>query len=224
MTPGRRRSLGIMASTFPRIGMTTQVQDREHGNQVRFRRYEHPVRKIANQGAPHVFLDDPELKRILQQSGEDRIDLRLKAEAKALTLVLVSKGRLEDLELGLRRDIEPSHSANGAETRQKLFADLRPGPCGQLSAPVGGNALGNDLPVPIRDRDVFGMLGEMVPECLKVFELLVRRELVEAMRRKRWLRHDPSISSSGASTDLEVRDRYHNFRHSDCTGRLPNAR
>src|SRR5919197_2649420 len=126
MPPDRAVSLGVQASSFPRVWMTTQVQDCEHRNQVRFRREEHTIRKITNQSAPDVFLDDWKLKRLLHESGEDRVDLNLKAEAETLTLALVSKRRLENLELGLRRDVEPSHSANGTEARQQLFADLRP--------------------------------------------------------------------------------------------------
>ena len=60
----RAISLRVSASAFPRVRITTQMQHREHRNQVRFRREEHPVRKIANQGAPNVFLNDWELKRI----------------------------------------------------------------------------------------------------------------------------------------------------------------
>jgi hypothetical protein len=41
----------------------------------------------------------------------------------------------------------------------------------------------------------------MVPERLNVFQLLVGRELVEAWRWKRRLRHDASIPSSVASND-----------------------
>jgi hypothetical protein len=81
--------------------MTTQMQDSHHGNQVRFRREEHSVRKITNQGAPNGLLDNGELKRIVQKSREDRVDLGLESEAEALTLALVSKRRLENLELGL---------------------------------------------------------------------------------------------------------------------------
>ena len=181
--------------------MTAQVQDGEHRNQVGFRREEHTVRKITHQGPPNVLLDDWNLKRILQESGENGVDLRLKAEAKTLTLALVSKRRLENLELGLSRNVEPPHLPNSAEASQQLLADLRPGAGGHLAAPVCPKALGNDLAMPVRDRDVLWMLGEMVPERLNVFELLVRRELVETRRRKRRLRHVPSISSSGPLAD-----------------------
>jgi hypothetical protein len=81
--------------------VATQVQDGEHRNQVRFSREEHTVRKITNQGAANVFLDDWKLKWIVPESREEGIHLRLKAEAQALTLALVSKRRRENLELGL---------------------------------------------------------------------------------------------------------------------------
>src|SRR5262245_35604580 len=97
-------------------------------------------------------------------------------------------------ELGLGREVEPPHSANGAEARQQLPADLRPGARGHLPAPVRSETFGNDLAMPVRDRHVLWALSEMVPERLNVFELLVRRELVEARGRKRRLRHDASIS------------------------------
>jgi hypothetical protein len=40
---------------------------------------------------------------------------------------------------------------------------------------VGCEAFTDDLAVPIGDRDLLGVLGEMFPERLDVFELLVRR-------------------------------------------------
>ena len=58
-------------------------------------------------------------------------------------------------------------------------------------------ALRNDLAMPVGDGDFFRMLDETVPERLNVFELLVRRELIEAGRRKRWLRHIESIRARG---------------------------
>jgi hypothetical protein len=66
-------SLGVSASSFRRVWMTTQVQHREDGNQVSFRGEEHSVGEVADQGAPNAFLDDWKSKRMLQESGEDRI-------------------------------------------------------------------------------------------------------------------------------------------------------
>jgi hypothetical protein len=63
--------------------MTTQVQNSEHRNQVRVRREEHAVWKVANQRASNVILDDWKFKGILEESSEDRIDLCLEAEAEA---------------------------------------------------------------------------------------------------------------------------------------------
>jgi hypothetical protein len=40
-----RFSLCVSATSLPRVWMTTQVQDREHRNQVRFRREEDPYGK-----------------------------------------------------------------------------------------------------------------------------------------------------------------------------------
>jgi len=201
MPPDRGVSVAVSVSSLPRVGMTPQVKDREHRNQVGFRRKEHPVRKVANQSAPNVFLDDRKLKRIFQEPGQDGIDLRLESEAEARTLALVSKRRLEDLELGLRRDVESPHLANGAEVRQQFLADLRPGTRGHLAAPVCGQALGNDLPMPVRNRDLFWMLSEMVPQRLNVVEPLVGRELVEASGRKRRVQHDPSIRASSTAAE-----------------------
>jgi hypothetical protein len=152
---------------------------------------------VLNQVIDTVLARD---KEFLQ--GEDAIDLRLKAEAEALTLALVSKRRRENLEVGLGRDVEAPHLTNSAETRQQLLADLRPGARGHLAAPVGGEPIGNDLTMPVRDGHFVWMLGEMVPERLNVFQLLVRRELVKARRRKRRLRHVTSIPSARASSDL----------------------
>ncbi len=182
---------------------------------VTFRREEHAVREIANERSPSAFFNSRKLKRILQESREDLIDLRLKAETEVSTLALVSKRRLEDLELGLRRDVEPPHSPSSAEAGQQLFADFRPRAGSHFAATVGCEAFGDDLPVPVRHRDLLGMLGEMIPERLDVFELLVRRQLVEAWRRKRRLRHHQSISPrnrfksrSAVTTDLPARARF----------------
>ena len=60
-----------------------------------------------NQGTANVCLDDRKLKRILHEPGEDRIDLHLEAKAEAVTLTLVPKGRFENLEFTLERDVEP---------------------------------------------------------------------------------------------------------------------
>ena len=185
--------------------MTAEVQNREHRDQVCLRREEHPVRKITHQSAPNFLFDNGKLKRILQDSGEDRIDLRLKAEAQARTLSLVSKRRLEDLDLGFRGDVEPPHSANGAEAGQQLLADLRPGAPGHPAMPVCRKALSNHLTMPVGNRDFFWMFSEVGPQRLNVFQLLVRRELVEARRRKRRLRHEASISSSGVSAHCLIR-------------------
>jgi hypothetical protein len=178
--------------------MTAQVQDGEHRDQVPCCREEHPVRKIANQGAPGVLLNDGKLKRTLHEPDEDGIDLRLEPEAQARTLALVSKRRLEDLELGFRGDVEPPHLANGAEAHEQLLTDLGPGACGQFPAPVCREALGNDLALPVGDGDVVRMLGNVIPERLDVLDLLVRRELIEAGRRKCRLGHAASIPASRA--------------------------
>ena len=58
---------------------------------------EHAVREIANERSPSAFFNSRKLKRILQESREVLIDLRLKAETEVSTLALVSKRRLEDL-------------------------------------------------------------------------------------------------------------------------------
>jgi hypothetical protein len=158
-----------------------------------FHREEHPVRKLANECPPSAFFDLRKLERILEDSRKDAIDLRFEAEAEVSALALVSKRRLENLELGLRRDIEPPHLPSGTEAGQELFADLRPRAGGDLAAAMRGEPLGNNLAVPVRHRDLLRMLREMVPQRLNVFELLIRRELVKARRRKRRLRHASSI-------------------------------
>jgi hypothetical protein len=165
-----------------------------HRNEVVLRDEEHTVREIAKECPPSAFLDLRKLERILEQSRENGIDLRLKAEAEASTLALVPKRRLKNLELGLERDVEPPHLTSSAETGQKLFADLRPRAGGYLAATVCGEAFGYDLAMPVRHRYLLRMLREMIPERLNVFELLVRRELVETRRRKGRVRHVPSIA------------------------------
>jgi hypothetical protein len=44
----------------------------------------------------------------------------------------------------------------------------------------------------------------MIPERLNIFELLVRREIVEARGRKDGLRHDPSIPVATRNSVLLV--------------------
>ncbi len=165
------------------------MKDGEHRDQVIFRSEEHAVRKIANECAPSAFLDLRKLERVVEKAREHGIDLNFKPETEAGALALISKRRFENLELGLRRDVEPPHLASGAEAGQKLFADLRPGAGRHLAATVRSNAFGNDLAMPVRHRHLLGMLGEMIPERLNVFELLVCRELVKARRRKGRRRH-----------------------------------
>lgn len=201
LRPDAEISLAALASPLPRVWMAAQVQDSEHCNQVHIGREEYSVWKITNQRAPDFLLDDRKLRWILQEPGENRIDRRLKAEAEALTLAFVPKRRLEDLELRFGGDVEPPHSADGAETGQQLLADLRPRARGHLAAAVCREPVGNDLAMPLRHRNFFRMLGEMVPQRLNVFELLIRRELVKPRRWKSRLRHEPSIPSSGAPAD-----------------------
>ena len=118
-------SLGVRTSSFPRVGMATQVQDREHRHQLCVDGEEHAVGKITDQGTPNAVLDDWKLERILQKPGEGRIDLRFEAETEALTLALVPKRRLEDFELGFGRNVESPLLANGAEARQQLLGAMK---------------------------------------------------------------------------------------------------
>lgn len=168
----------------------------EHRNEIGFYREEDAVRKIANECPPSPFLDLRELERITEHSREHAIHLSLKTEAEASALALVSKRRLENLELGLGRDGEAPHSASGAEAGQKLFAYVRPRAGGHLATTVCSEAFTNYLTMPVRNGYLFRMLGEIVPKRLNVFELLVRRQLVEPRRRKGRLCHVRSIQPS----------------------------
>ena len=94
------------------------MKDGENRDDVAFRRKEHAVREIANERPPTAFFNGRKLKRILLESREEPIDLCLKAKAEVSALALVSKCRLENLELGLGRDVEPPHSACSAEAGQ----------------------------------------------------------------------------------------------------------
>ena len=53
----------------------------------------------------------------------------LKAEAEASTLALVPKRRLEDLELGLGRDVEPPHSSEWFEGGSEALRGSQTTPC-----------------------------------------------------------------------------------------------
>ena len=65
---------------------------------------EHAVRKIRYEGAPSALVDLRKLERILEDSGKQGIDFRFEVEAEISALTLVSKRRLEDVELGLQRE------------------------------------------------------------------------------------------------------------------------
>ena len=67
-------------------------------------------------------------------------------------------------------------------------------------------AFGNDLAMPVGNRHIFRVLTEMIPQPLNVFELLVRREIVEARRRNGQLRHVPSIPALRSMAVLAKRD------------------
>ena len=169
----------------------------EHRNEIGFQCEIHGVRKNSNDRSPNAFLNDRKLERIVDEPGEDGINLRFEADTQADALALVSKCGLENLELGFGRDIESPHSAGGAEAGQKFVADFRPRARREFATPMRGEAFGDDLAMPVRYWHVLRMLGEVIPERLNVFELLVWREILEAGRRNRGLRHRSSIRPSG---------------------------
>jgi hypothetical protein len=106
--------LGIFGSPLPCVRVSMQLQHAEYTNEVYVGRKEDAVREIAEERSSSAFFHRRKLKRILENSREHRIDLRLETEPKAGTFALVTKRRLEDLELGLGRDVETPHSANSA--------------------------------------------------------------------------------------------------------------
>ena len=73
----------------------------EHRNEIGFQCEIHGVRKNANDCSANAFLNDRKLERIIEESGEDRIDLRFETDTEANALALVSKRSLENLDLGL---------------------------------------------------------------------------------------------------------------------------
>lgn len=81
--------------------MPMQVKYGEHRNEIGFQCEIHGVRKHANDCSATAFLNDRKLERIVDESGEDGIDLRFKAATEANALALVSKRSLENLDLGL---------------------------------------------------------------------------------------------------------------------------
>lgn len=224
LDPQARCSFGP-APLLPCVRVPMQMKHGEHRNEVGVHGEEHAVRKIANECPPSAFLDRRKQKGTVEEPREHRIDLSLKTEAQASALALVPKGRLENIELSLGRDIEPPHLASGAEAGQKLVADLRPGAGGHLASPVRREALGHDLAMPVRNRHVFRMLREMSPQPLNVFELLIRRELVEASRRKGRLRHVPSIPPAHSTAGLaNVTISTLGVRREDTPDATPNRR
>jgi hypothetical protein len=175
----------------------THVKYREHGDEIGFQGEVHGVRKDANNRSANAFVNYRKLERIVDESGEDGINLRFEADTEANPLALVSKRGLENLELGLGRDIEPPHSACGAEPGKEFVADFRPRARRGFATAMRSEALRNDLSMPVRDWHLLRVLGEVIPERLNVLELLIWRELLEAGGRNGGLRHISSIRPSG---------------------------
>src|SRR3977135_759022 len=87
-----------------------------------------PLGEMADERPPSAFFDLRKLKGILQHSREQAIHVRFKPESEAWALALISKRRLEDLELGLRRDVEaPHHYAVRRGARTLPWTDRRGG-------------------------------------------------------------------------------------------------
>ena len=169
----------------------------EHRQEIGFQCEIHGVRKNTNDRSANAFLDYWKLEGIIDEPGEDGIDLRFEAYAEANALAFVSKRGLKDLELGLGRNIEAPHSVSSAKAGEKFFADLRPRAGSNLPTSMRREAIRNDLSVPVRNRHLLRMLGEVIPERLNVLELLLWREILEAGRRNGRLRHMSSIRPSG---------------------------
>ncbi len=151
-----------------------QMKDGKHRGEFFAHGEELTVREIANERPPSTLLDLWKLQGILDESCENRLDFSFESKAKAGALALISKRCFEHLKLGLERDVEPPHSASGAQTGEKLFADLWPGARARLATTVCGEAFGNDLPVPVWHGHLLGVLREMSPQRLNVFEFLIR--------------------------------------------------
>jgi hypothetical protein len=81
--------------------MPMHVKYGEHRNEIGSQCEIHGVRKDANDCSANAFFNDRKLERIVDESGEDGIDLRFEADTEANALALVSKRSLEDLDLGL---------------------------------------------------------------------------------------------------------------------------
>jgi len=92
------------------------MKDGENGDDLAFHHKEDAVREVAHERPPSAFFNCRKLKRILNESREDPVDLLLETEAEIGALALVSKRRLKNLEFGLGRDNEPPHSACSAES------------------------------------------------------------------------------------------------------------
>ena len=186
-------SLGVPRAPLPCIRMSAEMQHGEYRDVVGLCREEDTVREITNERSANAFFDSWKLKRTIEESRENRTDLHLEAKAEASTLALISKRRFKNLELGLGGDVEPPHSANGTKAREQLVADLGPRAGCRFAPAVRSKPLSGDLAMPVWYRNFLRVLDETVPQGLDVFELLVRRELVEARGWKRRFGHQPSI-------------------------------
>lgn len=180
------------------------VKHREYANPLVGCRKEHRVREIADQRSPRPSPCLGKLQGILDQSRENGTDPGLKAEAKPGTLAFVSKRRLEHLEFGLGRDIEAPHLRSRTEAGEEFLADLGPRPKSGFAATIRRKALCQDTTVPLRHRDLLGMLREMLPERLDVLQLFFGGEFLEAGWRKSGLRHAFEYTARADTTPREA--------------------
>lgn len=116
--------------------------------------------------------------------------------AEIRTLTFVTKRRLEDLDLGLDRSIGPPHQRAVRSRTRRSSRVSRLGAGGRLAAAECGKPFADELVMPVGDGHLLKMRGQMIPECLNVFELLVGRKLVKPGRGNRRLCYAATTSAS----------------------------
>ncbi|AUX20033.1 uncharacterized protein SOCEGT47_004960 [Sorangium cellulosum] len=97
------------------------MKHRYHEHQGLFEHEKDSIRKDSNQRATNAGLDLRKLERILYDTADRGIQLRLESESEIASLPLVPKRGVEDFDLRFLADLKPSHrcAARSRESRSR---------------------------------------------------------------------------------------------------------
>ncbi|WP_433937896.1 hypothetical protein AB3662_45065 [Sorangium cellulosum] len=89
--------------------MAVQMEHRYHEHQGFFEEEKDAIRKDSNQCPTNAGLDLRKLERILHDTADRDIHLRLESESEIASLPLVAKRSIKDFDLCFLADFKPSH-------------------------------------------------------------------------------------------------------------------